>query len=179
MSPHSNRRSLLRAGSLAAAASFAGCVSLPFVNRPIDVLLLNRHDEPHEVKFEALRFGGDAEYSERLAHREWYDLSAADESGVATVRLENLLPSGAYLARFEVDREWTASYHYFPDCAGREGGSAGGTTVSRSGTDDSGSDTPTPPDDGPPEDGFVAEITRTGGGMVFGGAFCSDDSWFL
>ena len=160
-SPSLSRRKLLALGGGATVAALAG-TALPFVDNPVDMTILNRHDEPLGVAVTAIRLQGESEYSEAVELSENYRLPAQSDDGPGKVHEENVLPSAAYVVRVELegravggDRSFV--FHFFPDCTG--------------GTDDHGHEIP--------EDEFYLDVQQGAESVHFQHNSCSDDSWRL
>lgn len=147
------RRKLL-SGGCALLAGFGGCTALPFVDNPIDMIIINKSPDPRRVEVEAIEVG-EQEYSEALAFHEWYDVPAPDGEPVV-IEEPDVLPSGVYRIRVTLDSQTTLEFHFLPDCTGG----------SRNGRER-------------PEDEFYLEIRRDGRGVEYKQNTCSDDAWIL
>ncbi|WP_336136039.1 hypothetical protein [Natronomonas amylolytica] len=117
MSPIS-RRSALRAGSATLFVGLSGCSFSQTDNSMIALELLNTDTSPHTVGIEFLRVDGGDEMSTRYEGEIDVDMKDAEGAGLA-VR-EELLPSGPYLVRANIEGEPISDhYHLYPRCDGR------------------------------------------------------------
>lgn len=148
------RRKLLSSGGCTLLVALGGCTALPYVDNPVDMIIINKSPDLREVEVEAIEVGKQ-EYSEALALHEWYDIPAPDGEPNA-IEKEDVLPSGVYRIRVTLDSQTSQEFHFYPDCTGG----------SRNGRER-------------PGDEFYLEIQRDGRGVEYSQNTCSDDAWIL
>jgi hypothetical protein len=117
MSPISRRRAL-HAGSATLFVGLSGC-SFTQTDRPMITLeLLNTDTSSHTVSVEFLltddEDGGSTHYEEEI------DVAMKNAEGAGLVAREELLPSGPYIVRANIEAEPISDhYHFHPRCDGR------------------------------------------------------------
>jgi hypothetical protein len=117
MAPISRRRAL-RAGSATLFVGLSGCSFSQTDNSMITLELLNTDRSPQTVGVKFLRVDDGDEMSTRYEGEIDVDMKNAEGAGLA-VR-EELLPSGPYLVRTNIEGEPISDhYHFYPRCDGR------------------------------------------------------------
>ena len=159
MSPAPISRRTFLAGCAASVVPLAGCTTLPFVENPIDMTILNHHTEPRQLSVTALR-EDEREYSEALAFSQSYEVPADTDNSTGVVTEKNILSSSAYIIQVNLEAGFADQsfyFHFYPDCTGGTG--ADGRER--------------------PEDEFLIQIQRNGTNVIFSQNECSNDSWKL
>ncbi len=117
MSP-SSRREVLQLGGTLAAASLAGCSSLPFTDQRLTLTVLNFDSSPHSLRVELLQ----TKNHESVYQKKFQLEPPTGDDAASEIQKSEIAESRAYLVRASLDDVGKSHYHFVPnpDCQGTD-----------------------------------------------------------
>jgi hypothetical protein len=109
-----SRREALQFGGSLAAASLAGCSSLPFTDQRLTLTVLNFDSAVHSLRVELLR----TENHETVYQKKFQLEPPTGKDAASEIQNSKVAESRAYLVRASLDNVDNAHYHFVPssDC---------------------------------------------------------------